>query len=102
MRDAALTALGFVDGRTRTDLDLDPMLEFALVRALELIGEGASRIPDDVRAEAPGIRWAQIVGLRNRLIHGYDSVDLDVVWAVVATDVPDLVAQLNRLIGSGP
>ncbi len=102
MRDAARAAVGFVAGRTRTDLDADLMLQFALVRAIEVIGEAASRLPPEYRASHPRIPWSIIIGMRNRLIHGYFDVDLDILWETVTRDVPSLIAELQSLISSPP
>lgn len=65
MRDAAVVALGFVRDRTRSDLDNDTMLTFALVRAIEIVGEAAIRIFADLRAAHPEIPWSPITGMRN-------------------------------------
>ncbi len=67
MRDAAASALRFVDRRKRPDLDRDEMLLFALVRAVEVVGEAATKVSVEGRAGVPEIRWAAIVGMRNRL-----------------------------------
>lgn len=90
-----------VHGRTRPDLDADRMFALAAVRLLEIVGEAASRVPAAVRASLPGVPWAEIVALRNRLIHGYDGVDHDIVWRVLADDVPALVSALERGAGGG-
>ena len=82
-------------GRSRGDLDTDRVLALAVVRLLEIIGEAATRVPTEERARRPDIPWAAIVGLRNRLIHGYDDVDLDIVWAIVTSDLPTLLMRLN-------
>ena len=71
MRDAAASALRFIDGKERADLDRNEMLLFAPVRAVEVIGEAAAKVSVEGRAEIPGIRWAAIVGMRNRLALGY-------------------------------
>ena len=89
-------------GRTRGDLDRDRMLNLALVRLLTVIGEAASRISHEKRAETPGIAWPDVVGMRNRLIHAYDEVDLDVVWDVVQYDLPPLIAALSHILGTEP
>jgi uncharacterized protein with HEPN domain len=68
---------------------------------LEIVGEAASRVPADERAKYPGIPWAQIVGLRNQLIHGYDNVDFDILWQIVTQDLPPLVAELEKVLSSG-
>ena len=94
MRDHAHEVAELVRGRNRGDLDSDRLLALAVVRLLEIIGEAAARVPAEERARLPGVPWSSIVGLRNRLIHGYDDVDHDIVWAIVTTDIPLLVSQL--------
>lgn len=95
MLEHSREAIQFVAGRTRQDLDTDRVLSLALVRLLEIVGEAASGISADARSQYQGIPWAEIVGLRNRLIHGYDSVDLDVIWSIVEQDLPALVRELE-------
>lgn len=82
-------------GRSRTDLDTDRLLALAVVRLLELIGEAAGRVPTEEQGRRPGVPWPSIVGLRNRLIHGYDNVDHDIVWQIVTTDLPSLIVELS-------
>jgi uncharacterized protein with HEPN domain len=94
MGDHAREVAELVRGRTRGDLDSDRLLALAVVRLLEIIGEGAARVPAEERARLPGVPWSSIVGLRNRLIHGYDNVDHDIVWEILTTDLPLLVSQL--------
>lgn len=84
-------------GRTRADLDDDRMLNLALVRLLEIVGEAASRLPEEERARFPTVPWSQIVGLRNRLIHGYEVVDFDVLWKIIEEDLPPLIAALEAV-----
>jgi uncharacterized protein with HEPN domain len=72
------------------------MLLFALVRAIEVIGEAASRVSDDARQTAPEVPWRQIAGMRNRLIHGFFDVDVEIVWRTATEDVPTLVSALAR------
>jgi uncharacterized protein with HEPN domain len=100
MRDAADAALGFIKGRVRADLDSDLMLQFALVRALELIGEAAGKLTDSTHATHPSIPWSDLIGMRHRLIHGYFDVDLDIVWNVAIRKLPDLIAWLDSLLSS--
>jgi len=102
MRNAAREAIGLVRGRTRVDLDRERLLNLALVRLLEIVGEAAARTSIDVRAAHPAIPWAEIVSLRNRLIHGYDAVDFDILWAILTDDLPPLVAVLDEIIGDRP
>jgi uncharacterized protein with HEPN domain len=96
MLDYAVEAAALVEGKDRSDLDLDRMLNLALVRLLEIVGEAANRIPSDERSKYPGIQWTGIVGLRNRLIHGYDAVDFDILWEIVTVDLPPLITELER------
>lgn len=80
MVEAAETAQDFISGRKREDLDTDRMLLFALVRAIELIGEAAGRVSESTRAAASDVPWALIVSMRNRLIHAYFDIDRDILW----------------------
>jgi len=82
--------------RKRTDLEADRMLELALTRLVEIVGEAATRLSADAREARPGVPWREIVAMRNRLIHGYDAIDKDILWEVVARDLPALVAVLAR------
>lgn len=83
------------EGRKRADLDSDRQFNLALVRLLEIVGEAANRVPVDQRARIPEIPWPEIVGLRNRLIHGYDEVDFDILWQIVGHDLPRLIEILE-------
>lgn len=100
MLDHAREAVAMAAGKTRKDLDTDRKLNLALVRLLEVVGEAASRTPTDERTHYPDIPWAQIVGLRNRLIHGYDSVDFDILWQIVTHDLPSLILALEQIVPS--
>ena len=101
MLDRAREAREMARGRTRADLDTDRQLNLSLVRLLEIIGEAAARVPQAERDRFPRIPWADIVGLRNRLIHGYDVVNFDILWEIVQDDLPPLVAELERVLGQG-
>jgi len=70
----------------------------ALVRLLEIIGEAAGHVSAETQAAAPAIPWAEIVGLRNRLIHGYDSVDMDILWQILDQDLAPLAAELEKAL----
>lgn len=85
--------------KTQADLNTDRLLELALTRLLEIIGEAANRVPLEIQSQHPGIPWAQIVGLRNRLIHGYDAVDLDILWQIIRYDLPPLITTLETIFG---
>lgn len=100
MLDHAREAVAMVHGRTRADLNADRKLNLALVRLLEIVGEAAARTPENERALYPDILWPEIVSLRNRLIHGYDSVDFDILWNIITKDLPPLIRTLELLIQS--
>ncbi len=100
MLDHAREAVAMAKGKTRDDLRTNRMLNLALVRLLEIVGEAASRTPLDERTQHSDIPWAQIVGLRNRLIHGYDSVDFEILWQIVSHDLPPLILALERIASS--
>jgi uncharacterized protein with HEPN domain len=101
MLDHGREAVVIVKGRSRNDLDGDRQLNLALVRLLEIVGEAASRMTPEDRAVYTDIPWPQIVGLRNRLIHGYDDVDLDILWQIITQDLPPLLATLERYLPPG-
>lgn len=97
MLDAANEALSFSKGKTRGDLDQDRKLVLSLVRLIEVIGEAAAQVSKEFQKSNPGIPWAVIVGMRNRLIHAYFDVDLDRVWDTVRDDLPQLIGQLEKV-----
>lgn len=100
MLDHAREAVEMLRDRTRQDLDRNRMLSLALVRLLEIIGEAGGRVSKSTQVKFPHIPWSEVIGLRNRLIHGYDSVDLDILWEIVARDLPQLTEQLEQLLPS--
>jgi uncharacterized protein with HEPN domain len=100
MLEAAQKAMSFAAGRSRSDLDEDDMLTFALMKAIEIIGEAASKVSPITRERFGDIPWYQIIGMRNRLIHAYDEVSLDVLWQTVMSNLPPFVELLERIVVS--
>ncbi|MDL1862219.1 DUF86 domain-containing protein [Betaproteobacteria bacterium PRO7] len=98
MIEAARSALRFMAGRTRTDLDTDLMLLFAVVRAVEIVGEAASRVSAAGRAAMPDVPWPAVIGMRNRLIHAYFDIDKEVVWKTVTEELPPLLTALEAAL----
>lgn len=98
MIDAVETAQRFLSGRTRDDLDRDQMLLFAVVRAIEILGEAAGRLTEEVRGQSTDIPWAAIVSMRNRLIHGYFDIDAEIVWRTATEELPRLLPGLRALL----
>jgi uncharacterized protein with HEPN domain len=84
--------------RAREDLDINREFRRALERCVELVGEAATRLPENWRASHPEIPWRQIIAMRNIMIHGYDVVVSDVLWEVATNDVPRLREEITQLL----
>lgn len=97
--DAATVALGYVGGKTREEFLADMQLQDAVIRRLSILGEAARRVSDIGRAAWPELPWAEMVGMRNIVVHEYDNVDAEVVWSAVQEDLPRLVRSLNKVLG---
>jgi len=90
--------LEFVRGKRRAHLESNRMLVLSLVKELEIIGEAAGKVSDEIRSQYGAIPWQDISGMRNRLIHAYFDIDLDVVWSTVTKDLPQLKADLESIL----
>lgn len=95
---AARDAQNFARGLTREQFQASRLHQVAALKALETIGEAASRVSEPLRATHPQIPWREIIGTRNRLVHAYFEVELDEVWDTVQNDLPPLIAALERLV----
>ena len=98
MLDYAREAVEMACGRSRAELDTDRQLNRALVRLLEVIGEAAARVPEAFRRSHPEVPWQDIADLRNRLIHGYDTVNFDILWVILQRDLPLLIENLEAIL----
>ncbi len=98
MIDACEKARQFAMNKIRGELDTNEQLAYALVRLIEIIGEAAAKITDETKNNYSIIVWKDIIGTRNRLIHGYDDVNLDIVWQIVSVDIEKLIPQLKEII----
>ena len=98
MLDAARQAQSFAEGENRGSLENDRKLVFALLKAVEVIGEAASQISKDTRKTFPLIPWADVIGMRHRLIHAYFDINLDILWNTIAKDLPPLIGLLEEIL----
>jgi uncharacterized protein with HEPN domain len=98
IRLAALKALEFTAGMSQLAFEADEKTAYAVVRALEIIGEASKRIQSRIRQMSPETPWRSMSGIRDKLIHDYVSVNLEIVWKTVAEDLPKLVPQIEVLI----
>ena len=99
MLDHTEEAIALAAGRSPSDLESDRTFYLALLKLVEIVGEAATRVPDATQNEYPDIPWRLIIGTRNRLIHGYDAVDRDILWTIVTEDFPSLLPSLKRIVG---
>jgi uncharacterized protein with HEPN domain len=95
--EAVENALRFSEGLERENCLPGSMVFEAIVRQIEVIGEAAAHLPPEVQRQAPSIPWVNLIGMRNRLIHGYFAVDPDIVWSVVQHNMPVMLPALKEL-----
>ena len=100
MLEAAREVVSFSQNETRDSLDIKRMLTLSIVKDLEIIGEAASKVTKKCREETPQIPWQNIISMRNRLIHAYFDINLDIVWTTVIEDLPPLIAELEEIVES--
>ncbi len=86
------------EGKTRDDLDGDRLLALGLMKCIENIDEAAANISNERRETLPDILWKSILGMRNRLVHAYFEIDLDVVWYTTTVSLPPLIRILDGII----
>jgi uncharacterized protein with HEPN domain len=94
----AIAAIDRYRDRDRSAFEQDELLQVWFLRHLQIIGEAARRLPEEIRHLAPDIPWHKIIGMRNILVHGYFAIDLDVVWDAVQRDVPLLKPGVKALL----
>lgn len=98
MLDAAREAESFIRNKTRKDLNTNRQTVLALVKCIEIVGEAAANVSKQYRKDLDQIPWANIIGMRNRLIHAYFDINLDILWKTVVEDLPPLIAKLENII----
>ena len=90
--------LRFTQGLTQTDLIREAKTYDAVVRNLEIVGEAAKHISDELRKQLPSIEWRKVAGLRDMLAHAYFGIDDDILWDVVQNKVPQLAKAINEFL----
>lgn len=98
MLESAEKALRLARGRKRADFDQDELLQLALTRLVEMIGEAASRVTQHTRDRHRELPWGDVIGTRNRIVHDYYLVNLDILWQIVTHDLRPLVESLKRIL----
>jgi uncharacterized protein with HEPN domain len=102
MLDHTEEAVSLACKRSRADLEGDRVFFLALLKLVEIVGEAATRISSPAQAAHPEIPWSEIIGTRNRLIHGYDAVDHNILWEIVTADFPTLSKTLRAFVHDQP
>ncbi len=100
MLDYAREAVFLIQEREKSEAKNDRVLHLALTRLMEILGEAATRIAPQSRSKYPNLPWRQIIGMRNHLVHGYDTVDWDILWDTITDDLPPLIKALDSIVGS--
>ena len=102
MLDVSVQAVEKLRGKSREDFEADDNLRLALTHLIQMIGEAARRVDPESRQRYPQIPWSDVIGMRHKIVHDYLDVDFDVVWEVVTSDLPELIAQLRPLVPPAP
>jgi uncharacterized protein with HEPN domain len=97
MSEAAEEICGFVANAKREDLDSNRMLLHSFVRCIEIIGEAATTVSKETHETLPQLPWADMIGMRNRLIHAYFDINKSIVWSTVTQHIPGLLAELRKI-----
>lgn len=100
MLDAAKEARSFIKNEERASIEKDRKLVLALIKSIEIIGEAANKVTKECREGIPQIPWPNIINMRNRLIHVYFDINLDILWETVNVDIPGLIEKLEKILPS--
>ena len=101
MVDAMQNIEEYTEGFNFKGLKDNKLIRDAVIRNLEVIGEAAKNIPEEIRDKHPEIKWREIAGLRDRLIHKYFEVDLEIVWDIIRNKLPELKTKITAIFQAG-
>ncbi|MDD4652060.1 MAG: DUF86 domain-containing protein [Methanothrix sp.] len=96
--DAFMQIEHYTDGVSHEEFMKDNLIQDGVIRQLEVMGEAARNLSDDLRGDYPHIPWRQMIGLRNRMIHAYFNVNLEIIWEIVQGDIPNLKRETKRVL----
>ncbi|MDE2848157.1 MAG: DUF86 domain-containing protein [Gemmatimonadota bacterium] len=99
MRNHAVEAVALLGEASLNDLAENRVTELALIKLVEIVGEAANRISVETQQSHKEIPWTQIIGMRNRLVHGYDDISLERLWNTIKWELPPLMERLDTIIG---
>ena len=99
MIEATDKVSAFIAGLTEAQFLADERTQFAVVRALEILGEASKKIPASFKAARTEIPWREVAGMRDKLVHDYFGVNAEVVWKTATADVPMIAQALRKAIG---
>ena len=88
----------YTSGKTKLDFLGSVQLQDAVTRRIEIIGEASKNIPVEIKTKYPDVRWKEISGMRDILVHEYFGIDLELTWRVVTTDLPELKKKILKII----
>ena len=94
----AIYMLGTTD---QEELDLNEMMQFALMKLVEIVGEAANRVSKQTQSKHPEIPWTEVIGMRNRLVHDFEAVDLSTVRQTIIDDLPPLIERIRVIVSEG-
>ena len=97
MLESGIKATEYLGNQNYEKFSNDTLLQDAIARRLEILGEAASQISKEFQKSHSEFDWKGIIGLRNRLIHGYDYVDVEVIWKILKEDLPDLISKIKSM-----
>lgn len=96
--NASKLILEFVDGMSFDEFHHDEKTKAAVLREFEIVGEAATRVSTPFVVDHPELPWREMVSMRNRVIHGYDDIDFEIVWQAISTSIPELISLIEPLV----